>query len=225
VTDRCFVLASRSPRRRELLSRIVPDQLIRVVPPRSAQEAGFDDCRDRAAIENRLLEIARAKARDVLEQVRERGGTGEPPHDRSEWTVIAADTIIVATDAAGALQVLGQPPAGAWRETVRRWFLDCYAGRTHSALSGLRVECADGRSTERVVETEVRFVENAGDRLEWYLDTGEPQGKAGGYALQGAGSIFIAGVQGSLSNVIGLPLEALIDALSLLDFWPVPHQE
>ena len=53
--------------------------------------------------------------------------------------------------------------------------------------------------------------------MNWYLLTGEPRGKAGGYALQGAGSVFIEKVEGSLSNVVGLPLEALLELFAEVD--------
>ena len=67
-----------------------------------------------------------------------------------------------------------------------------------------------------MVSTEVSFIDDVESRLEWYIETEEPRGKAGGYAIQGAGSIFISRVAGSLSNVIGLPLEALLDVFEEL---------
>ncbi len=207
-----FILASRSPRRRELLALLVPPDRIKVLPPRDAAEPGFDGLHELAAIERHLAEIARRKAADVADQL----ALKNTPDARGE-VIIAADTTIVATAADGTLRVLGQPPEDdSWKDTVRRWFCDYYASRTHLALTALCVRGPRGEIVERVDTTEVTFIADVESRLEWYIGTGEPRGKAGGYAIQGAGSVFIAGVAGSLSNVIGLPLEALLEAFEKL---------
>ena len=66
------------------------------------------------------------------------------------------------------------------------------------------------------MKTEVSFHADVSPWLPWYLSTGESRGKAGGYALQGAGSVFVSKVRGSLSNVIGLPLEELLTVFAEL---------
>ena len=215
--DSSVILASRSPRRLELLSLLVPRDRIRVVPPPSAEEAGFEGLTRRVEIERRLREIAAGKCDAVL---------GRLGSEAAGSVVVAADTVIVV---AGSVQddmpatragsrpgetfvVLGQPPDDAWRETTRRWFTEFYAGRTHSVLTGLCVEGPAGRS-ETIVETRVTFRADLAGDLGWYLDTGEPRGKAGGYAIQGAGSVFVERVEGSLTNVVGLPLRELRSAL------------
>lgn len=112
------------------------------------------------------------------------------------------------------LRVIGQPPANEPRgETLRSWYRDFYAGRTHLAATSLRVVAPDQRVVERIVTTQVTFRRDIDPWFDWYLASGEPQGKAGGYAVQGAGSIFMTSIVGSLTNVIGLPLEALLEAL------------
>jgi septum formation protein len=203
-----------------LLQQLAPGTTIDVVAPRSADEAGFDNLTDWPAIEQQLFEIARAKAADVLIQVREK--------DRLEresktdvgyhWdALIAADTVIVVHDNHGRPHVLGQPPDDdSWKDVVRFWFREYYAGRTHVAATALHVLAFDGRQSERLVKTEVTFVADVERHLEWYLNTGEPPGKAGGYAIQGAGSVFVEQVRGSLSNVVGLPLEALLETFAEL---------
>lgn len=204
---RQIVLGSRSPRRLELLRLIVPPERIAVVPPRSAEEPGFADARDWPAIRRRLAEIARRKCRDVLQQV-------EPGEVAA---VIAADTVIVAEDEAGRPLVLGQPPRDdAWRDVVRDWFGRYLLGKAHTAATALCVAVPGGGSAERLVTTVVRFDPATDRRLEWYLATGEPRDKAGGYAIQGAGGLFVSAVQGSPSNVVGLPLRELADALQEL---------
>jgi septum formation protein len=210
----CFILASRSPRRRELLGLLVPPGSIRVFPPRDASEAGFEGLATRAAIERRLAEIAGDKAADVSRQWESTlaDGMGTAPR-----VIIAADTTIVVSAAGGTLKVLGQPPADdSWKETVRRWFREEYAGRTHLALTALCVIGPGGRKAERIVTTEVTMIADVENHLEWYIGTEEPRGKAGGYGIQGAGSVFVSQVTGSLSNVVGLPLEALLEVLNEL---------
>jgi len=181
------------------------------VPPRDVAEAGFDGLHDLPAIERRLTEISRTKCDDVVEQLVARPSSKSTDPDQ---VVIAADTVIVANDASGRPRVLGQPPEDdAWPDVVRHWFREFYAGKSHLALTALCVHFQNGLRVESITRSEVTFISDVDSRLDWYIATGEPRGKAGGYALQGAGSIFIANVTGSLSNVIGLPLESLLDAL------------
>jgi septum formation protein len=153
-----------------------------------------------------------------------RGVGGEGAHDESTvLVVVAADTEVIVERAGGSLHVLGQPPADdSWAETVRRWFREDYAGKTHLAATALCVErlgekeASRSQRVSRVVTSRVTFMDDVDRWLDWYLATGEPRGKAGGYALQGAGSIFIAKVEGSLSNVVGLPLAELLEMLEVL---------
>ena len=203
-----IILGSRSPRRLELLSQIVPREAIRVVPPRDAEEAGFDGLADWSEIQTRLVEIARAKAADVLAQVAQ----------GSDWSaILTADTTIVGTSADGNLHVLGQPPeAGDWQKVVSGWFQTYYFGKTHAALTAVCVAARDGGIESRVVRTDVAFAADGTAWLNWYLETGEPVGKAGGYALQGAGSLFVERIEGSPSNVVGLPLRETAEMLDAI---------
>jgi septum formation protein len=212
-----IVLGSRSPRRLELLSLLVPRERIEVRPPRDSHEAGFDGLRTWAEIEARLLDIARAKQADVAAQLAE----------SSSWAaLLAADSAIVGQADGGGLAVLGQPPeAEAAREAeVRRWFRDYYFGKTHAAVTAVCVAKRDGRRRERLVKSRVTFAADGDSLLDWYLATGEPRGKAGGYALQEAGSIFVDRVEGSLSNIVGLPLRETFDALCELGVVPRAHR-
>lgn len=206
-----FILASRSPRRLELLKLLVPNDRITVLPPRDASEAGFEDLHDLPSIQKRLAEISRGKAADVAEQLSQRAGQADGQ------VIIAADTTVVVTTPQGSLQVLGQPPEDdTWKETVRHWFRTYYAGRSHRALTALCIRGQGIQTAERIASTVVTFIPDVTKHLEWYIETQEPRGKAGGYGVQGAGSIFISKVEGSLSNVIGLPLETLLDAFEEL---------
>jgi septum formation protein len=209
MSFRRYILASRSPRRHDLLQLVVHPELIAICPPASSDEAGFDDCHDLDMIRRRMSEIARHKA----EQVRERLNADEADlYERPRTLIISADTTVIVNEASGRPLVLGQPPDHEdWREVVRTWFLEYYAGKTHLAATALHVITPDGRTAKRLVETRVTFRSDVAPWLNWYLLTGEPRGKAGGYALQGAGSVFVESVEGSLSNVVGLPLEALLE--------------
>ncbi|OYW18991.1 MAG: hypothetical protein B7Z55_09670 [Planctomycetales bacterium 12-60-4] len=194
---------------------IVPPEEIEVLAPPSTDEADFAGLTTWPAIRKRLVEIAHHKVAQVAGLIDDRN---------VPVTIIAADTtIVVQLDQVTTqrdysyprLQSLGQPPDDeSWREVVKHWFLDYYAGRTHFVATAVVVKSSDGRLRSDVVITNVTFQEDVAPWLDWYLSTGEPRGKAGGYAIQGAGSIFVRRVFGSLSNVIGLPLERLFEMLS-----------
>lgn len=200
-TDPIVVLGSRSPRRRELLETIVPADRIVVRPPEDSDEAGFDGLDDWDTIRERLLEITWTKSADVASRTDERG------------CVLAADTVILAERSDGRLVVLGQPPAEDWRDVVRSWFRDFYLGRTHWAATAVVLVGSHGDNVELCVRTEIGFADVDDDLVEWYLDTGEPVGKAGGYGVQGLARVFVERIDGSLTNVIGLPVVEVREAL------------
>ena len=203
------VLGSRSPQRLNLLRDIIGEDSLEVRPARSSEEVGFDGLSEWAAIEDRQLEISRTKFEDVASQVANRD---ESP------IIVTADTIIVVTDASGSLRVLGQPPTSdEWDQVVRDWFLQYYFGRDHWAMTTI---CAGPNQDDmqiRVVKSKVRFNADGEPWLDWYLATGEPRGKAGGYAIQGIGSLFVSSVEGSISNVVGLPIRETVELLDELN--------
>jgi septum formation protein len=138
------------------------------------------------------LDNAGRKARDVY-----RAGAGE--------TVIGCDTVVAL---AGA--IYGKPGD----EAQARRTLSALSGTTHEVVSGLVVlSDGDGAPQERraLARTEVTFVQFDGARLEWYLATGEWRGRAGGYAIQGAGAALVRSVGGDYENVVGLPLASLLE--------------
>lgn len=196
-----YILGSRSPRRLELLKLLVPEERIVVKPPVSPDEADFAGLKDRRAIRTRLSEILFAKLRDVEQQL-----TAE---EARSGICLVADTIIVATDDQGLPIVLGKPPGEDWQATMREWLTDYYSNRSHEAWTAVCVWSEQGVLLNEIVQSTVTFREITPAEVEWYLSTGESQGKAGGYALQGLASVFVSRVDGSLSNVVGLPLEAV----------------
>lgn len=204
-----IILASRSPRRIELLRLIVAADRILVRPPPSSEEAGFEGLTSVTQILPRLEQIARHKHDQTLEMLRQQN---------QPWAaLVAADTIVVANDAAGFPVVLGQPPEGPDRDDlVRRWFREYYAGREHQVFTGVCLSAngpAGLATRDFVVSTLVRIHPDVDRWLDWYLATGESSGKAGGYAIQGAANLFVEQVTGSLSNVVGLPIREVQAAL------------
>ena len=174
------VLASSSPRRRELLGVLgIP---FRVVAPVGVDERPLDGETPRA----RRGRLAAEKARSV---------GGDP--------VLAADTVV---DVDG--EILGKPGDA---DDARR-MLQRLSGRTHLVHTGVAVRSGDGVEIE-VVTTSVRFTPLTPEAIDWYLATGEPFDKAGAYAIQGAGGAFVEEIQGSVSNVIGLPLPTVVRLL------------
>jgi septum formation protein len=115
--------------------------------------------------------------------------------------VIAADTTVDLDS-----QILGKPLDD--REAAR--MLRRLSGRTHHVHTGVAVR-HDGRHFVEVCSTLVTFVTLDEPTIEWYISTGEPMGKAGAYALQGAGAALVSTVHGSVSNVIGLPMHLLLE--------------
>jgi septum formation protein len=179
MLDRMLYLASRSPRRTELLALLglefgvlsldVPEQ-------RTPGEAPEDYVR----------RVAREKAGAGLLEV-----VGSP-----RALVLGADTEVVLDD-----EVFGKPgDAGEAAAMLRR-----LSGRTHRVLSAVSLVSRD-REAQALSVSEVRFGELEDAAIDSYVASGEPQGKAGGYAVQGRAQAFIAHLSGSYSGVMGLPL-------------------
>jgi septum formation protein len=178
-----LVLASASPRRRDLLA--LAGFRFEVTEPGVAELTAGEPG-------DVVVENARRKALAVAGRV---GGA----------TVLAADTDVVLGG-----EILGKP---ADREAARR-SLERLAGRTHEVLSGVVVAGRGGEPAVELVRSEVAIAPLGEDLLDLYLDSGEWEGKAGGYAVQGLGSALIERVGGDLSNVIGLPLATAIAMLA-----------
>lgn len=121
--------------------------------------------------------------------------------------VVAADTVVAVGTAS-----LGKPGD---REDART-MLELLSGREHEVVTGVAVRRA-GRVLADVATTRVRFRALRPSEIDWYLATDEPWDKAGGYGLQGAGAALVATIEGSHTNVIGMPLELLVALARGLD--------
>ena len=208
-----IIIGSRSPRRLELLQLIADSSRLVVLPPRNAEEPGFDSLVEMAEFETRCHEIVELKRQDVVRQLVEGDAPGQG------CVVVCADTTVIVKDDSGKLLALGQPDEQHdWQAEVRGWFRDYLAGQTHFVLSAVSVSLCDetgkvSRTLNQSCLTSVTMRDDVDDWLDWYIQTGEPLGKAGGYAIQGAGSVMVTKVEGSYSNVVGLPIENTVEML------------
>ncbi|MCP4175004.1 MAG: Maf-like protein [Fuerstiella sp.] len=200
------VLGSRSPRRCELLQSVLGGVDLQVVPPASDDEPGFDGLHAAEQFETRLREIVELKHADVSKQL---------SASQTNNVIICADTIVVAWNADQESIVLGKPPVDSWQQTVRHWFREYYSGRYHEVWTCFRITQGD-QFRESIVKTKVLFCALDDWLIDWYVSTDESVGKAGGYGIQGRASMLVEAVEGSFTNVVGLPMMEV--TRSLRDF-------
>jgi septum formation protein len=183
-----LILASKSPRRYELLKQMGLD--VEVVPSQV-----IEDFVQAESPREHVIRLAEAKARDVASKYLDR------------W-VVAADTIVCINGS-----ILGKPKCREEGvEMLRR-----LSGQEHQVLTGFSVcHLEKGEGDREAVQTVVRMKPLTSAEIEWYVQTGEPFDKAGGYAIQGIGSFMIESIRGSYTNVVGLPLCELIQMLNRL---------
>ncbi len=187
-----LVLGSASPRRLALLRQIglEPD----AVDPAEIDETPLKGELPRAHVQR----LAQAKAAAVA--ARQPGAF-----------VVAADTVVAL-----GRRIL---PKAEDEATARRC-LELLSGRRHRVLGGVVVVAPDGRTAARLVSTAVRLKRLDRPEIDRYLESGEWQGKAGGYAIQGRAAAFVPAINGSYSNVVGLPLAETAALLAGLGYVP-----
>ena len=171
-----LILASASPRRRELLARlgVTPD----AVAPADIDETPYKSELPRDYARRMAREKALAAASDAAH-------------------VLAGDTVVAA-----GRRIL---PKAEDEATARRC-LELLSGRRHTVLSAIALRAPDGTLREKMSETAVKFKRLSAEEIDAYLASGEWDGKAGGYAIQGAAEGLVSWLQGSHSGVVGLPL-------------------
>jgi len=180
-----LILASKSPRRKQLLQQA---GLTFDVVPGNFDEDGVPFSEPGSHVKTLALQ----KALQVAES-----------HPDS-W-VIGADTIVYIDD-----EVLGNPKN---RAEARR-MLQQLSGRTHQVFTGFALMCrASDTCTTDAVKTDVRFKVLTEKEIEWYIHTPEPFDKAGAYAIQGLGTFLVKRINGSYTNVVGLPVCEVIENL------------
>ncbi|WP_295494919.1 nucleoside triphosphate pyrophosphatase [Sphingorhabdus sp. EL138] len=172
-----LILASSSPRRRDLLARLG------VAPARIASPDINETPRKGEVPRVYALRMAEEKAVAVARDAGE--------------IVVAGDTTVAV-----GRRILSQ----AADADMQRGFLNLLSGRRHHVLSAVAVIDGNGRMRSRICDSIVRFKRLSADEIESYIDSGEGLGKAGGYAIQGRAEALIDWMAGSHSGVIGLPL-------------------
>jgi septum formation protein len=188
ASARRLILASASPRRRELLERVGFSLEVRPADIDETERPGEDP----AAYVARL---ARAK----VDEIARTSGARDP----DAW-VLAADTTVTIDGA-----ILGKAADAADAAAMLRRL----SGRVHQVMTAFAIAGGGGRRRDAVVSSDVAMVELDAPALDDYLASGEWRGKAGAYAIQGIAAALVREVRGSVTNVIGLPLAEVIAAL------------
>ena len=187
-----LILASASPRRAELLTSAGFEFEVR---PANVDETPLTG----EPAEAYALRLARAKADVVFRTCRSSGSS-----------VLGADTVVVLNG-----EILGKPKDSA--DATR--MLRLLSNAAHDVHTGVAVQTAAGERGA-VMTTRVRFRPLDESEIEWYVASGEPDGKAGAYAIQGRAARFVDHIEGSWSNVVGLPIATvyrLLKELSVVD--------
>ena len=188
ITEKRLVLASSSPRRRDLLNQV--GLQFEIIPSKVEEKTGNGESPIKY-----VLRLAKEKALDVAS------------NSKDSW-IIAADTIVLIDG-----EILGKP-AG---EKEACEMLLKLSGREHKVITGFCIFDTDtGESFREHVETTVAIKKLAEEEIRGYIKTGEPFDKAGSYAIQGDGSFMVKEIKGSYTNVVGLPISELIEALDRL---------
>lgn len=178
-----LVLASRSPRRAEILTA--------VGWPFEMAAANIDESRaESEAAVSYVRRLAQAKAETVAKNI-------------ASGLVLGADTVVLVDE-----EILGQPSDV---EDARR-MLKLLSGRWHEVLTGVALlRAGENRLVVGHEKTRVRFAEMSPAEIDWYVATGEPMDKAGAYAVQGRAALFIEEIQGDYFNIVGLPVRLVYE--------------
>lgn len=190
--ERELLLASASPRRRELLAHLGV--------PFAVTTAQVDETASPGETADALVaRLATAKTRG--------GAAALAPERRARSLTIGADTVVTIDGA-----ILGKPADDSAAAATLRML----SGRTHRVVTGMAIAVDGAVAWSRNVAADVTFRALDEQLIAWYVATGEPRDKAGAYAIQGAGAALVEAVTGSVSAVIGLALAELLDGLRVL---------
>ena len=182
-----IILASNSPRRKEILSA---NNIVFDVLPSTVDEVVLDEL----SVYENVMNLAKLKCMDVFEKNPDR-------------IVLAADTIVVYEN-----KIFGKPKD----EEDALWMLDKLQGNTHEVITGVAIAYKDKVITKYCV-SKVVFKNATKEELIEYIKTGEPMDKAGSYAIQGIGSKFIDSYVGEFDNIVGLPIKLVLEIFEELN--------
>ena len=167
------------------------------LPPDRVIAASIDETPRRSELPRALVRrLAAEKAQVVFDQIRTR---------TEDVLILAADTVVAC-----GRRCLAKPKD----ESDARAFLTLLSGRSHQVLSGVAVIDRTGKIHERVVMTRVKFKRLDPAEISAYISTSEWEGKAGGYAIQERGAVFVKSINGSYTNVVGLPVFDVVQMLN-----------
>ena len=184
-----FILASASPRRKELLGRLGID--FDIIVSEADESAIPKDIPVKLYVQELAMLKAAATAKQVLKN--------------KKAYVIAADTVVTLDG-----EAMGKPKDAEDAFNI----LKSLSGREHEVYTGICVmRIKDAKTVCRAVKTDVRFKELTDEKIRAYIAIGEPMDKAGAYGIQGIGAVLVDGISGDYFNVVGLPLAALSDVL------------
>lgn len=184
-----LILASASARRQELLRSVGID--IEILPSQVEENAVEGE-----TAEAHVLRLARAKAEEIS------------PKRPGQW-VLAADTVVEVDG-----KILGKPRDRAEAEEMLRML----SAKEHRVTTGYcLLRSFSSQRKEGVVTSRIRFKVLAPEEIRWYVKTGEPFDKAGGYAIQGQAAFMVEEMNGSYTNVVGLPLCEVVEALRAVE--------
>jgi septum formation protein len=182
-----IILASASPRRKALLGKL---QI-----PFTVEVSNYEEDNN---LKLKPLELAKVLSSGKAEAVAER-------HKGEDAIIIGADTFVVLDG-----KILGKPHTS---EKAKEMIKEM-SGRAHFVITGFTIiDAKSGEKVSKAVESKVYFRELTDDEIDAYVKTGEPLDKAGAYAIQEAGSVLIEKTEGDYTNIVGLPLPALIEEL------------
>ncbi len=205
ITIKKLILASQSPRRKELLEQagvdfeIIPADIDEIIMPSELPD-GY------------VRRLSREKAQVVAESITHQSLVEKTVVDKNYFSenntvtwVLGADTTVVM-----GKQLLEKPIS----EDDARKMLEILSGQTHTVYTGFTLCCHSERKIiTNSVKTDVLFRNLTNREIEWYIRTGEPFDKAGGYAIQGLGAFMVKSINGSYSNVVGLPVCEVMEIL------------
>ncbi len=186
-----FILASASPRRRELLEQVGAE--FEVIPAQGEEKITSNKPQDA------VLELSARKAREVAGRLQE-----------ADAVVLGADTVV-----AFGGNILGKPLDEADAARI----LSLLSGNTHSVYTGVTVIVLQGGERKEYSfyeETEVTMYPMTEQQISSYIRTGEPMDKAGAYGIQGKGAVFVEKIQGDYNNVVGLPVAKIFQLIGKL---------
>lgn len=201
-----IILASASPRRKELLKKLFPD--FEVIPAEGAE--AYTEYHPSKIVQ----ELSGQKAAEIEQALY--GTENMACEQRPDYLILGADTVVALQD-----QILGKPKDASHAKEMLRML----AGNVHQVYTGVAlilVLHGKRQYMEFAECTNVSFYPMTADEIDAYVRSGEPMDKAGSYGIQGLGGRFVQGIEGDYQNVVGLPVARIYQVLNKIDEIALP---